>query len=260
MSQVVIFKGFMDVLGEVAIAILPLALFFLFFQLLYLKLPRIEVINIVKGVILAFIGIALFLQGVHVGFLPIGELLGQGLIENIGKWIIIPIGFILGVVATFAEPAVRVLNQEVEKVSGGYIPQIVLLTTLSLGVGFSISLAMTRIIYGIPLMYLLLPGYGLALVLIYFSEDNFISIAFDSGGVATGPMTVTFIMAFSVGVASKIKGSDPLVEGFGMIALVALSPILSVLILGLIYSRKEKQVERELEEISKTYSHHSEKR
>ncbi len=247
MSGVTIFKGFTGVLGEVTIALLPLIIFFLFFQLVYLKLPRIEVINMVKGVILAFIGIALFLQGVHVGFLPVGELLGQGLIENAGKWVVIPVGFILGATATFAEPAVRVLNQEVEKVSAGYIPQIILLITLSLGVGFSISLAMTRIIYGIPLMYILLPGYGLALLLIFFSKDNFISIAFDAGGVATGPMTVTFIMAFSVGVASKIEGSDPLIEGFGMIALVALAPILSVLLLGLVYTRKEKQDEREIE-------------
>ena len=247
MSEVIIFDGFLNTVREVIIAFLPLVLFFVFFQLVYLKLPRAEVINMIKGVILSFFGVVLFLQGVHVGFLPVGELLGKGLIESAGKWAVIPVGFILGAVATFAEPAVRVLNKEVEKVSSGYIPQILLLITLSVGVGFSISLAMARIIYGIPLMYLLLPGYGLALILMFLSKETFVSIAFDSGGVATGPMTVTFIMAFSVGVSSTIKGSDPLIEGFGMIALVALTPVLSVMLLGLLFARKEKQIERELE-------------
>ncbi len=247
MSEVVVFEGLWDTTKEVFIALMPLVIFFAYFQIVYLKLPRLEVVNMVKGVILTFFGIIFFLQGVHVGFLPIGELLGQGMIQHTGQWFVIPVGFILGAVATFAEPAVRALSEEVEKVSSGYIPQIVLLVTLSLGVGFSIALAMVRIIAGIPLMYLLIPGYGLALATTFVSKENFISIAFDSGGVATGPMTVTFIMAFSVGVASEIEGRDPLIEGFGMIALVALIPILSVLILGLIYSRKEQQNERSLE-------------
>ena len=247
MSEIVIFKGLWDTIIEVFIALLPLVAFFAYFQIVYLKLPKTEVANMVKGVILTFFGIVFFLQGVHVGFLPIGELLGQGLVQHTGPWFVIPVGFILGAVATFAEPAVRALSEEVEKVSAGYIPQILLLATLSMGVGLSIALAMVRIIMGIPLMYLLIPGYGLALAATFISKENFISIAFDSGGVATGPMTVTFIMAFSVGVASEIEGRDPLIEGFGMIALVALIPILSVLILGLIYTRKEKQDERELE-------------
>ncbi|ACB83939.1 DUF1538 domain-containing protein [Natranaerobius thermophilus] len=247
MSEVVIFEGLWNTIIEVFIALLPLIAFFAYFQLVYLKLPRVEVANMAKGVILTFLGIVFFLQGVHVGFLPIGELLGQGLVQHTEKWFVIPVGFILGAVATFAEPAVRALSDEVEKVSAGYIPQIILLVTLSLGVGLSIALAMIRIIVGIPLMYLLLPGYGLALATTFITKENFVSIAFDSGGVATGPMTVTFIMAFSVGVASEIEGRDPLIEGFGMIALVALIPILSVLILGLIYSRKEKQDERDLE-------------
>ncbi|UNC92298.1 DUF1538 domain-containing protein [Candidatus Contubernalis alkaliaceticus] len=250
MSEVIIFEGLWDTVKEVSIALLPLVLFFTFFQIVYLKLPRLEIMNMIKGVLLTFIGIVFFLQGVHIGFLPIGELLGQGMVQSTGKWFVIPVGFILGAVATFAEPAVRALSNEVEKVSSGYIPQIILLVTLSLGVGLSIALAMIRIIYGIPLMYLLVPGYGLALATSFISKDNFVSIAFDSGGVATGPMTVTFIMAFSIGVASQIEGRDPLIEGFGMISLVALIPILSVLLLGFIYDRKEKQNERSLTEES----------
>ncbi|UMZ74057.1 DUF1538 domain-containing protein [Natranaerofaba carboxydovora] len=257
MNEVVIFEGFLDTILEVSIALAPLVLFFIFFQLVYLKLPRMEVLNMVKGVILTFVGIVFFLQGVHVGFLPVGEILGQGMIEHTGKWVVIVVGFILGAVATFAEPAVRALSDEVEKVSAGYIPQIVLLMTLSLGVGLAISIAMIRTIFGIPFMYILLPGYGLTLATTLITKENFVSIAFDSGGVATGPMTVTFIMAFSVGVASQIEGRDPLVEGFGMIALVALIPILSVLLLGLVYLRKEKQNERELEKESQRNNYYS---
>ncbi len=120
-----------------------------------------------------------------------------------------------------------------------------MLYTLSIGVAFSIAVSMVRIIYGIPLMYFLVPGYLIALVLIKFSTQTFVAIAFDSGGVATGPMTVTFVLAMAIGVASAIEGRDPLLDGFGMISLVALSPILSVLILGLLYGRKEKEIEQQ---------------
>lgn len=134
-----------------------------------------------------------------------------------------------------------------KKVSGGYIPQKVMLYTLSIGVAFSIALSMLRIILGIPLWYFVIPGYLLAIILIKFSTKTFTAIAFDSGGVATGPMTVTFIVAMSVGVATALEGRDPLLDGFGMISLVALAPIISVLTLGLLYGRKEKENERTFE-------------
>lgn len=241
LSELTIFKGFGGVLLEVAFALVPLLIFFGICQIFFLKLPRQRIINILKGVVLTFIGLALFLQGVHVGFEPAGTLIGETLGEVEHRWILFPIGFILGFVATIAEPAIRILNHEVEKVSGGYIPQKVLLYTLCIGVGLSISLSILRILYGIPLYWIIIPGYGLALVLIFFSTPTFTSVAFDSGGVATGPMTVTFIMAIAIGVASVTEGRDPLVEGFGMIAIVALTPIISVLVLGLIYSWKEKK-------------------
>ncbi len=241
LAEITIFKGFGDVLLEVAFALIPLLIFFAICQIFFLKLPRNRVLNIIKGVIFTFIGLALFLQGVHVGFEPAGTLIGETLGDMEHRWVLIPVGFILGFVATIAEPAIRILNHEVEKVSGGYIPQKVLLFTLCIGVGISISLAILRIMYGIPLYWLILPGYAIALVLIFFSTATFTSVAFDSGGVATGPMTVTFIMAIAIGVASVTEGRDPLVEGFGMIALVALTPILSVLVLGQIYSWKERK-------------------
>lgn len=237
MNNIIIFQGFAHVLLEVAEALLPLLIIFIIFQIFFVKLPLEKLTQIFSGMLLAFLGLALFLQGVQVGFLPTGTAMGEQLGQLPYNWIIIPIGVVLGFVATVAEPAVRILNYEVEKVSGGYIPQRIMLYTLCVGVGLSIGLAMVRVLYGIPLWYILIPGYLVALGLIRFSSPTFVSVAFDSGGVATGPMTVTFIMAMAVGVASGIEGRNPLLDGFGMIALVALAPILCVLILGLIYGR-----------------------
>jgi len=241
MTEIKVFAGFGETLYEVFFALVPLLIFFLFFQVFFLKLSRQKLTNIFKGMLLAFLGLSLFLQGVHIGFLPVGELMGEVLGNLPYNWILVPIGFILGFVATFAEPAVRVMTHEVEKASSGYISQNYMLYTLSLGVALSIALSMWRILVGFSLWYYILPGYALALILVFFSNDTFIGIAFDSGGVATGPMTVTFILTMALGVAASIEGRDPLMDGFGMIALVALTPIITVLILGLLYCRKERE-------------------
>lgn len=239
--DVKIFYGFDHFLTEVAMALIPLVIFFLFFQLFMLKLPWKRVKGIIMGILFTFIGLALFLQGVHVGFLPVGREIGEIVGDWENQWILIPVGFLLGFVATFAEPAVRVLNLEVDKVTSGYIPARLLLYTLSIGVAISIALAMARIIYGIPLWYFIGPGYFLALTMALFSTETFTSIAFDAGGVATGPMTVTFILAIALGFSETLEGRDPLLDGFGMIALVALAPILTVLILGLIFKYNESR-------------------
>ncbi|WP_026688897.1 DUF1538 domain-containing protein [Alteribacter aurantiacus] len=235
-----LFEGFDHVLLEVLMAVIPLLVFFLIFQIFFLKLEKERIKNVLIGIVLTFMGLSLFLQGVEVGFFPAGEVIGELLGERENTLILLPIlGFLFGFTATFAEPAIRILNYEVEKVTSGSISKNVMLITLSIGVACSIALSMVRIVLGIPLWYLIVPGYGLALLLIFFSKDRFISIAFDAGGVATGPMTVTFIMAIAVGIAEVTEGRDPLMDGFGMIALVAITPILSVLILGLIYKWKE---------------------
>ncbi|MFA9557515.1 DUF1538 domain-containing protein [Evansella sp. AB-rgal1] len=239
-----VFKGFGHVIQEVTFALVPLIIFFLIFQFFFLKLEKQKLINIGKGMVLAFFGLAFFLQGVEVGFFPVGTLIGEKLGTISYRWILIPIGFVFGFVATFAEPAVRILNHEVEKVSGGYISQKIMLYTLSIGVAFSIAISMVRILVGIPLWYFIIPGYSIALLMMFFSSRRFTAIAFDSGGVATGPMTVTFILAIAVGVASVIEGRDPLLDGFGMIALVALSPIISVLTLGLLFEGKGRERDR----------------
>ena len=223
---------------EVSIALSPLVIFFIFFQFYMLKLKLKQVLSLGAGILFTLAGMTLFLYGVHSGFQPAGTAMGNNLGELSYSWIIIPIGFVLEFVATFAEPAVRVLNDEVDKVSSGYIPKKVMLLTISTGVAISIALAMIRILYGIELVYFLVPGYVIALTLIYFSGKDFTSIAFDAGGVATGPMTVTFIVAIALGFSDVKPESNPLIEGFGMISLVALAPILSVLILGLLYKSK----------------------
>jgi len=236
-----LFKNIDHVMYEVTMAILPLLIFFLVFQYIFLKLEKEKIKNIIIGLLFTFVGLVLFLQGVEVGFFPAGEAIGELLGERENTIILLPtLGFLFGLVATFAEPAIRILNYEVEKVTAGSISKNVMLITLSLGVGISIALSMIRILVGIPLWWFIGPGYALVMILAFISKDRFISIAFDAGGVATGPMTVTFIMAIAVGVASVTEGRDPLMDGFGMIALVALTPILSVLILGLIYTKKER--------------------
>ncbi|WP_341200845.1 DUF1538 domain-containing protein [Planomicrobium okeanokoites] len=236
--EIHVFEGFGSVLQEVAVALVPLLIFFGIFQIFMLKLPLKRLQQVGIGFILTFLGLSFFLQGVHVGFMPVGELMGQSLGEGNTKWFLIPIGFVLGFAATFAEPAVSIMNDEVDEVTGGYISARLMLYTLSIGVGFSIALSMLRILTGISLWYFLIPGYLIVLILIFLSRDIFIAIAFDSGGVATGPMTVTFISSLAVGVASVTDGRDPLADGFGLIALVALTPIIAVLVLGLIFNRK----------------------
>jgi len=235
------FEGFGHIMLEVAVALAPLIVFFFLFQIFYLKLPAVKVWNIIKGMGLTFLGLALFLQGVNVGFMPAGQAIGTILVQLPYNWILVPIGIVIGFLIVFAEPAIRVLNQEVEKVSGGYIPARVLLYTLCLGVSVAVGLAMLRILLGISLWWFIIPGYLIALILIRYTNKTFTAIAFDSGGVATGPMTATFVLALAVGVAEGLEGRDPLLEGFGLVALVALAPILSVLGLGLLYARKEAQ-------------------
>lgn len=239
MTNLDIFEGLIDHIIEVVLALAPLLAVLTLFQIFALKLAWREVYRALIGIVMAIIGFSFFLQGVYIGFLPTGEEIGTAIGVTDYNWILIPIGFILGFVATVAEPAVRVQTYEVEEQTSGSIKGKVLLVTLALGVGIFVALAMARILLGFPLWWILLPGYLLAFTISFFAEKKFISIAFDAGGVATGPMTVTFILAMAVSVAGTLEGRDPIMEGFGLIALVALAPILSVSILGFIVKRRQ---------------------
>ncbi len=237
-------KELFDIVTEVFFALSPLLLLFLMFQWISFRLPRSQFIIILKGLILTFIGLVLFLYGVNIGFIHVGELIGRKLGGLTYHWILIPIGFVLGFVVTFAEPAIQILNIEVEKVSAGYINRKIMLYFLSVGVAIAVALSMLRMLRGISLWYFILPGYLLVLILMWFVKPMFVAIAFDSGGVVTGPMIATFLLALTVGSSSAIKGSDPLMDAFGMIAMIAMVPILSILILGLLYGMKESQLAR----------------
>lgn len=238
------FRGFGDTVAEVALALAPLAALFVASQLWLLRRRRAGVIRAVRGIALSFLGLAVFLQGVNVGILPAGEQIGRALASSRLPWLLVPVGFVLGLVATLAEPAVRILNHEVDRASGGYIRQQLMLAAVAVGVAFSVALGMLRVLLGFSLWWVLLPGYALALGMAHGVRSEFAGIAFDAGGVATGPMTVTFILAVSIGAAAVIPDRDPLHEGFGMIGLVALAPIISVLALGLMYASAERRADR----------------
>jgi hypothetical protein len=233
-----IWDSFGHVLIEVLTALSPVLVLFLIFLLVF-KMPLDMLLNLLKGVLFAFAGLALFLQGVKIGFMPVGMEIGSLLGSLPYRWVLIPLGFLLGFVATMAEPAVHILSVQVEKSSSGYIRGNIILYTLCFAVGLFIALGMTRVVYGIPFYYIIIPGYLLAIILMFFSKPSFTAIAFDSGGVATGPMTVTFIMAIAIGAADSMAGRDAVIDGFGLIALVALAPIIMVMLLGFLYPNED---------------------
>lgn len=238
MVYLTIIDGLDHVILEVLQALIPLVFFFMIFQILSLKLPKEYILNLSKGIIITLIGMILFFQGVKIAFFPVGQQIGEffGSLEHI--WLLIPFGFVLGFLAVYAEPAVRVLCHQIEDSSSGYIRGSFILYSLSFGVAISVSIGMARIVYGIPFQPIIICGYLLAIALMWFTDKDFIGIAIDSGAVSTGPMAVTFLMSLAVGVAEAIGGRDPIVEGFGLIALISLTPILMVMILGVIFRYK----------------------
>lgn len=225
--------------GEIILALLPIIILFLVFQRISFKLPGRTVRKILKGIVYTFIGLVLFLVGVNAGFMDVGGVVGYSVASLENKSYTVIIGFILGLVTILAEPAVHVLTHQIEEVTSGYVKRKVVLFALSIGVGVAIGLSMIRIIVPpVQLWHYLLPGYIIAITMTYFVPKLFVGIAFDSGGVASGPMTATFILAFAQGVAQAIEGADVLREGFGMIAMVALTPLIALQILGLIFKMK----------------------
>ena len=234
MSETTIISDFIDTLLSVVKALLPLVSLFLIFQFLFLKLPRRYIFNLLKGTLLAVVGLLLFLEGVRIGFLPAGQAIGETLGNITWKWLLIPFGFFIGFLTTWTEPAVRILCDQVEKASAAAIRKSVILYVICAGVALFVGLGMAKIIYGIPLLYIVVPGYIIVLIMLWFSDKQFLSVAFDAGGVATGPMAVTFLMAIAIGISSTIEGRDPVIHGFGLIALIALAPIISVMAMGLV--------------------------
>ncbi|MHB1153758.1 MAG: DUF1538 domain-containing protein [Eubacteriales bacterium] len=228
--------------GEVILALVPILTIFLLFQKISFKLSGNTVRKILFGVLFTFVGLVLFLVGVNAGFMDVGSAVGYGLASLDNKAFVVVIGFILGFVTILAEPAVYVLTHQIEDVTSGYVNRKVVLITLSIGVGVAIALSMVRIL--IPELHLwhyLLPGYIISVALMYFVPKLFVGIAFDSGGVASGPMTATFILAYAQGAAEAIEGANVLTDGFGMIAMVAMTPLIALQVLGFIFKIKSKK-------------------
>lgn len=233
------------IVHEVVNALVPLVVMAVLFQITLIKMPPVQVKRMVRGFILSFIGLVIFLTGANGGFMPAGERLGEILGALAAKshlWsaLIVLIGFVFGAVVVVAEPAVWVLTDQVESVSGGTIKRKVMLIALSSGVATSIGLSMLRVLTGFSLWYVLIPGYAISLILSFFCPKLFTGIAFDSGGVASGTMTSTFVLSFTLG-ASAASGGNPAVDAFGVIALVAMTPLIAIQILGLIFGRKHKK-------------------
>lgn len=227
---------------EVAIALLPILLIFIASQLFFLKLPKHAVRKILFGILFAFVGLVLFLLGVNAGFMEVGRAVGYGLASKDSPVFVVVAAFILGMVTILAEPAVYVLTRQIEDVTSGYLKRRVVMGTLAIGVACAVALSVIRILVpGIQLWHFLLPGYLISIALSYIVPDLFVGIAFDSGCVASGPMTATFILAFAQGAAGAVEGANVLTDAFGIIATVTMTPVIALQILGLIYKFKSKK-------------------
>lgn len=225
---------------EVFLALFPILLFFVVFQIFFLKLRQRQIIKILMGILYSYIGLTLFLTGVNVGFMPAGNYLGKQLASLSYNWIMIPIAMLIGYYIVKAEPAVLVLNKQVEDITGGAISEKTMMTGLSVGMSVSLGLSVIRILTGLPLLALLVPGYALALGLSFVVPPIFTSIAFDSGGVASGPMTATFLLPFAMGACEAV-GGNIVTDAFGIVAMVAMTPLITIQLIGVIYHFKTKK-------------------
>ncbi|UJF15360.1 DUF1538 domain-containing protein [Jeotgalibaca sp. MA1X17-3] len=235
-----------EIAWEVVIALAPILLIFLMYQFFIAKkkLSFQQINHILLGVFYLYIGLVLFLTGVNAGFMNVGRQLGMIIGGMESKVPLLVIGFVLGLVVILAEPAVYVLTHQIEEVTNGSVNRGIVLSFLSAGVGLAVFLSVIRVLVPwIQLWHYLVPGYIIALILAFKVPNLFVGMAFDAGGVASGPMTATFILAFIQGVADIIPHADVLREGFGMIAMVAMMPILSLQLLGAIYEHRSTKKE-----------------
>ena len=233
--------AFPEYLKEVTLALLPIVVFFLIFQVVSLRLRRLPFLRVMVGILYTYAGLVLFLTGVNVGFSPVGYALGAALTEG---WKLIPLAMLMGWFIINAEPAVHILNRQVEDLSAGAISARAMGMSLSIAVSAAGGLAMLRVITGVSIMYFLVPGYFIALALSFFVPRTFTAIAFDSGGVASGPLTATFMLPFAMG-ACEALGGNVMTDAFGLVALVAMMPLITVQVMGAIYVIKSRRAEKE---------------
>ena len=231
---------------EMAVAMLPIVAIFLLFQLFVFRMNLRSFGKIFVGIVYTYVGLVLFLTGVNVGFSNLGAELGAALIESSMEWLLIPLAALLGWFIISAEPAVTVLEKQIEEVSAGAIPGKAIKVSLSVAIALAMALAMLRVVTGVSILWFLVPGYAVALGLSFFVPDIYTAIAFDSGGVASGPMTATFMLQFMMGVSIAL-GGNVLTDAFGIVAMVAMMPLLSIQMVGFYYQIKAKKVTQELE-------------
>lgn len=225
------------VMEDIALALFPLLIIFIVFQVLLLKLPAQQVRRMIFGLVYSYIGLVIFMTGVSGGFSPVGKSLGMAL-GSYSEMSLLPVGFLLGAVVVCAEPAVWILTRQIEEISGGYIQRKIMFAALSISIAVAVMLGMLRVITGMSIWYVLIPGYALALILTRYCPPLFTAIAFDSGGVASGPMATTFVLSLTLG-ASAACGGNPAMDAFGMIAMIAMAPLITIQFLGMIFKKLE---------------------
>ncbi len=233
-------KAFPIYAEEVAVAIIPIVIMFFIFQAISRRFHRHQILRIILGLIYTYIGLVMFLTGVNVGFMPAGQFIGQTIASSKMEFLLVPIGALIGYYIVKAEPAVRVLTKQVEEVTNGSISQKSMGTALSIGIALSVGLAMLRILTGLNILYFLVPGYLLSMIMTFFVPQIFTGIAFDSGGVASGPMTTTFLLPLAMGACEGV-GGNILTDAFGIVAMVAMTPLCTIQLLGL-YSKLKKKL------------------
>lgn len=238
-------EGFPTYFKEMALSILPIVIFYGIFQIIAKDGNKHAITKVCIGLIYTYLGLVLFLTGVNIGFMPAGNYLGQTIAGLDYAWIIVPIGMIIGYFIVLAEPAVFVLTHQVEELTSGAISAKAMGMSLSIGVSASVGLAMIRVLTGISILWLLVPGYVIALVLTAFVPKIFTAIAFDSGGVASGPMTATFLLPFAMG-ACEALGGNIITDAFGIVSMVAMTPLITIQIMGVIFKVKENKLHKEM--------------
>ena len=233
-------KAFPTFLWEMALALLPIFAFFLLFQFVSLRLRRKPFTQILVGIVYTYAGLVLFLTGVNVGFSPLGEKLGGMIAISRWRWMMIPLSMLMGWYIIQAEPAVHVLTRQVEELTAGAVSEKAMEWSLSLAVAAGNALAMVRVLTGIPILYFLIPGYAAALAMSFFVPPTFTGIAFDSGGVASGPLTATFMLLFAMG-ASRTLGGNVMADAFGLVCMVAMMPLITVQGMGAVFVIKSRR-------------------
>ncbi len=259
-------ESFIDIilsnLGDVSLALLPIVIVFLVFQIFFLKLPKRQFIRMLLGTIPVYIGLLIFLSGIDYGFAFAGKYIGE-IFLGAGqpewfKWLLVPLGFVLGAAITLSEPAVTVLGEQLEEITNGHIKKSTIRITLAIGIGFAGMLSMTKILTQINILWFLIPLYALALIMMKYTSKLFVGIAFDSGGVTGGALTSAFLTPLTLGAAQAValmagtEAQSVLTNGFGIIAFISVTPLITVQALGIMYNRKVQKAQKLVAEHEQT--------